>query len=44
MREGGSGNRAVHPGRPDMDKIESFVFSLTLALAGMITLVSLPLA
>jgi len=27
-----------------MDRIESFVFSLTLALCGMITLVTIPFA
>jgi hypothetical protein len=30
--------------RVDMDKIENFVFSLTLALCGLITFVQLPLA
>lgn len=30
--------------RSDMDKIESFIFSVALICAGLITLVTLPLA
>ena len=30
--------------RSDMDKVESFIFSVALFAAGMITLVTLPLA
>ena len=39
-----SGNRAAHSGRSNMDKFESFIFSVTLFAAGLITLVTLPLA
>ena len=39
-----AGNGAALPGRIPMDRIETFVFSLTLALCGMITLVTIPFA
>lgn len=40
----GDGNHAAHSGGPAMDKFESFIFSVALVAAGLITLVTLPLA